>query len=157
MAGGRRVAGGEGEGEPHPDGAEGKQLLATRPVLSFIYGELQLLGQIIAGMKYCSASSASVDVPRVRDSKSVRGNSPNADASAVTQQMDILSELLTAVLLPLHLPNGIIEWRDQVPVIKASPPSALMPTMLLTRPCSCCAAAISRGASVVHREAHQEL
>ena len=80
--------------------------------------ELKLLGQIIAGMRYCTVSA---EAPRSRESKSVRGSSPSVDMSVVSQQMDILLELLTAVLLPLHLPNGIIEWRDQIPVIKASP------------------------------------
>ena len=30
----------------------------------------------------------------------------------------VLSEILQKVLLPLHLQNGMLEWRDQVPIIK---------------------------------------
>lgn len=30
----------------------------------------------------------------------------------------VLAELLEQLLLPLHLENGMLEWRDQVPIIK---------------------------------------
>jgi hypothetical protein len=38
--------------------------------------------------------------------------------SPQTAQYEIRYELLVNVLLPLHLPNEMIEWRDQIPIIQ---------------------------------------
>ena len=34
----------------------------------------------------------------------------------------VLAELLQQLLLPLHLENGMLVWRDQVPIIKVHLP-----------------------------------
>ena len=39
-------------------------------------------------------------------------------ASDIRQQKAVLAELLTEVLMPLHTPNEMIEWRDQIPVLQ---------------------------------------
>lgn len=42
----------------------------------------------------------------------------SASETSFRNQKAVLSELLTEVLMPLHTPNEMIEWRDQIPVLQ---------------------------------------
>jgi hypothetical protein len=95
---------------------------------------VQFLAQIISGMGAGRATLASASAPASAsasggDAGSPAGGEGEGEGEGEGKQgggglgvSGPLSELLRKVLLPLHLPNGFLEWRDQVPVIKVTPP-----------------------------------